>query len=97
MFQDMYNINKKFKEKNSHSLKINQLVRIPYTGRTQDIFHKSYNIVNTQEIFKIVEIDKKETPFLYKLEDLSGEKIRGSFYLEELTPAELKKIIPLKY
>ena len=96
MFQSMYNINRNFKEKNNHSLKINQLVRIPYTGRTQDIFHKSHNIVNTEEIFKIVEIDKKKRPFLYKLEDLSGERIKGSFYGEELTPSEFKKIYPIK-
>lgn len=48
-------------------------------------------MVNTAEIFRIIDIDKRDKPFLYKLQDLSGETIKGMFYGEELTPVELKK------
>ena len=72
-----------------HSLKLYSYVRIPLSART-GVFFKSYQKANTNEIFQISSIDKSIFPYLYKLRDLSGEKILGSFYEEELTPVELK-------
>ena len=50
-FQLMFRINNFPKSKLTHSLKLNQLVRIPTTQRTQNLFFKSFNVVNTEEIF----------------------------------------------
>ena len=76
--------------------KIGDIVRIPRTEYTQSVFFKKYNILNTEEIFKIINIKKDRFPFLYILEDLGKEKIQGSFYAEELTKSSLKTFYPIK-
>ena len=90
-FHLMYSdsINTFSKKKNIHSLKKYSYVRISLLNRT-NIFSKSFEKVNSGEIFQIYDIDKSQYPFLYKLRDLSGEKILGSFYKDELTEVILK-------
>ena len=46
-------------------------------------FEKGYKGYWTKEIFKIKEV-KNTIPITYRLEDLDGEKILGSFYNNEL-------------
>ena len=76
----IYSKNKKNK---SQLFKKNDYVRIPKLERTQNIF-KSYDVNQTTEIFVIDDIDKTNWPYLYKLCDLAGEDIKGSFYEQEL-------------
>ena len=80
----------------SHLHKINDIVRIPKTEYTQNQFYKKFNVLNTEELFRITDIKKNRYPYLYKLSDLSNEKIIGSFYSVELIPSALKKHILFK-
>ena len=91
----MFSINKSKHIIHSQSLKINSYVRMTNVSRTQNLFFKSYNISNTPEIFKIYDIEKKRIPYLFKLRDLAGNNILGSFYQAELTPTFLPKIFPI--
>lgn len=90
-FHLMYSdsINTLSKKKTIHSLKNYSYVRISLLNRS-NIFFKSFKKANSDEVFQIYDIDKSQTPFLYKLRDLSGEKILGSFYKDELTEVILK-------
>ena len=71
-------------------------MRIPITEYTQNLFYKKYNILNSQELFRIIDINKERIPYLYKLADLANEKISGSFYEAELVPSVLKKTYPIQ-
>ena len=97
-FQRMFNIYSSKKSRQRHSFNIGQTVRIPNLERTQNIFFKAFYPSNTFEIFKIDSIDKRRSPYLYKLVDISPNrnKIYGSFYGEELTRANLKSMYPIK-
>ena len=75
---------------------MNDIVRIPKTEYTQSQFFKKYNILNTEELFKIKQINRERFPYLYKLADLSNEDIKGSFYHAELVLSALKKTYPIK-
>ena len=55
-------------------------VRISKKKKT---FEKGYTTRWTEEIFKIVEV-KRTQPLTYKIADLNGEEIKGSFYEPEL-------------
>ena len=66
-------------------MNVGSYVRLVLVAVTQGKFTKGYIQQNTQEVFKIHAIKKKNTlPITYKLKDLSGELIKGSFYFEEL-------------
>ena len=95
-FHKMYNINKSKFKKKDQSIRVGDYVRIPKLSRTQSVFFKGYSISNTEEIFRIDSIDKTRLPHVYKLVDLLGEKIYGSFYIEELTRVKLPLIYPIK-
>ena len=95
-FHRMYDINiGKYGDK-EQSMSVGDYVRIPKLSRTQSVFFKGYSISNTEEIFRIDSINKSMFPYVYNLTDLSGEKIHGSFYIEELTKVKLKSIYPIK-
>ena len=64
--------------------KFGDRVRIPVKKRT---FSKGYYANWTTEIFVISEV-LKTSPVTYKLEDLNGEPIVGSFYTQELQKTE---------
>ena len=95
-FQKMFQIKRPINKKKHQLFKVNDIVRIPKTDYTQNIFFKKYNILNTEELFKIKQINRERFPYLYKLIDLSNEDIKGSFYEAELVPSALKKTYPIK-
>lgn len=51
-------------------------------------FSREYHEKWTWELFKVKSIFKRQGRFLYKLEDMLGEDITGSFYKEELSKAD---------
>ena len=61
-------------------LKVNDRVRIT---KYKNIFSKGYTENWSREIF-IIDSVLKTNPWTYKLKDLNGEKIIGSFYEKEL-------------
>jgi len=65
---------------NLRKLKIGDKVRI-YAYKPK--FTKGYMSRWTKEIFGIDEI-RKTNPITYKIKDLNGEPIIGSFYIQEL-------------
>uniref|UniRef100_A0A1Y1N5I8 Integrase catalytic domain-containing protein n=1 Tax=Photinus pyralis TaxID=7054 RepID=A0A1Y1N5I8_PHOPY len=60
--------------------KVGQHVRIT---RTKYHFEKGYESNFSQEVFKIIKVIKRRPP-VYRIVDLSGEDIEGTFYEEEL-------------
>ena len=56
-------------------------VRISKKKKT---FEKGYTTRWTEEIFTIVEVNLTHYPITYKIADLNGEEIKGSFYEPEL-------------
>lgn len=61
--------------------KVGDRVRI---SRLDNVFRKGYMITRTWEIFEVSEVQKTD-PITYKLKDLSGDPLYGSFYDSELT------------
>ena len=76
LYGDMVESSSKGKAK----FKLGNLVRIP---RKRGVFEKGYTVRWTEEVFKVVGIFHTN-PITYKLEDLNGEEIQGSFYEQEL-------------
>ena len=69
---EIYDINPKFS--------VGDKVRISKKKKT---FEKGYTTRWTEEIFTIVEVKRTQPP-TYKIADLNGEEIKGSFYEPEL-------------
>ena len=65
-------------------LKVGDRVRIT---KKKGKFEKGYTTRWTREIFVIVQVFKTN-PVTYKINDLKGEEIKGSFYEEELQKTE---------
>jgi hypothetical protein len=59
---------------------VGDLVRISVT---KGIFEKGYTANWSMELFKIYEV-LDTSPITYKIEDMKGEKIEGSFYQNEI-------------
>ena len=55
--------------------------------KKKKVFEKGYTTRWTEEIFTIREI-RETNPITYKLEDLNGEEIKGTFYEPELQKTE---------
>lgn len=72
--------------------KVGEYVRLSKVKKT---FEKGYTIKWTNEAFKIVAIDDNQSPIMYELEDLMGEKVDGKIYSQELqkTKVPFVKII----
>ena len=51
--------------------------------KKQSVFDKSYLPLWTEEIFKISAI-QQTNPITYKIKDMNGEEIQGTFYEQEL-------------
>lgn len=64
--------------------KVGQLVRL---SRQKLLFEKGYTQNYTFELFRIAQV-KLSSPRTYLLEDLTGEKIQGRFYEQELQATE---------
>ena len=72
----------------STRLKVGSHVRLVLATVTQSKFARGYKQQNTQEIFRIHSIKKNTSPVTYRLKDLSGEVVDGSFYKQELVETE---------
>ena len=101
LFRQMYarslnvHIKKDLSHASNQNIKVGDTVRIAARSRT-DAFRKGYEIQNTEEIFKIRQIDNRQNIVGYYLEDLSGEEVQGLFYREELVPISLPSVYPYK-
>ena len=60
--------------------KVNDRVRIT---KYKNIFSKGYTKTWSREIF-VIDSVFKSSPWTYKIKDISGEKIIGSFFEKEL-------------
>ena len=89
--------NKKSNCKNSKSshakFKVGDFVRINKTKRT---FEKGYLPNWTRELFKISAVIKTQSPVTYKITDLDGESVRGTFYSQELQRVEKDQIYEIE-
>lgn len=65
--------------------KVGDTVRI---SKTKSLFDKGYVGNWTEELFKIVKV-KNTVPTVYMLEDLAGEKLKGTFYDQELKKTKI--------
>ena len=72
---------KKYVSKKSRTLDVGTMVRINKTKRT---FDKGYLPNWTQELFKIIHVNQLSSPTTYIVEDLAGERIKGTFYRHEI-------------
>ena len=82
--KNIYNFEK---TKKLGKFKIGDRVRI---SLEKNIFEKSNETNWTEEIFEIYDIKYSNVPYYY-LQDLNGEKIKGSFYEQELQKTNFKK------
>lgn len=87
-FRQMYKYTPQVGKNVSSNLHVGQHVRISDEKRNH-IFHRGYTVQNTIEIFRIAKVDTSQKPTVYLLDDLQGERIKGIFYREELTPTNL--------
>ena len=69
--------------------KVGDFVRINKTKRT---FDKGYLPNWTQELFQILAVVKTQIPITYKIKDLEGEVVKGTFYSHELQRVEKEQI-----
>ena len=84
--KNMFDKRKSVKKKGintSARLKVGSHVRLLLATVTQSKFARGYKQQNTQEIFRIHSIIDT-SPITYRLKDLSGETVKGTFYKQEL-------------
>lgn len=55
-------------------------------SKVKSVFAKGYLPNWTEEIFTVVNVMRKNKPFMYKLKDYSNEVVEGSFYRHEIQP-----------
>ena len=82
--KNIYNFEK---TKKLGKFKIGNRVRL---SLEKNIFKKSYETNWTQEIFVIYDIKYSNVPYYY-LKDLNNEKLKGTFYEQELQKTDMKK------
>ncbi|XP_069169185.1 uncharacterized protein [Procambarus clarkii] len=87
-FNLMYKSKDKPKAGLSSLLAVGDTVRITLSNRIST-FKKGFARQNTEEIFRIIRIDKSQPIPLYFLRDLNNKPIDGGFYKEELTLTHL--------
>ena len=68
---------------------IGDYVRI---SRLKNTFEKGYTPNWSKEVFKIIDVDERQEPVMYQLEDLLNEKIECKFYEPELQKSLISKI-----
>ena len=61
-------------------------------NKTKHTFDKGYLPNCTQELFQILAVVITQTPFTYKIKDLEGELVKGTFYSHELQRVEKDQI-----
>ena len=72
--------------------KVGDFMRINKTKRT---FDKGYLPNWTQELFQILAVVKTQTPITYKIKDLEGELVKGTFYSHKIQRVEKDQISKL--
>lgn len=80
-------------------LQTGTVVRLKHTRSSQHVFRKAYHVRNTEELFKIINVNNHHVPVTYKVADLENSEIKGNFYRQEIVPcldSELYKINILK-
>jgi transcription antitermination factor NusG len=77
---------KKKRKKNKFKFKIGDTVRISHI---RSPFTRAYDEKWSGELFKVFTRELRESVPVYKLNDLLGEEIKGTFYQEELQGAHL--------
>lgn len=65
-------------------------------NKTKRIFDKGYLPNWTEELFQISAVVKTQTPITYKIVDLDGENVRGTFYAQELQRVEKEQIYEIE-
>lgn len=73
-------LNKRAGEKKVYSFEVGDLVQLLLT---RGKFTRSYDVVYTEELFRVTGVIKSSPP-RYKLQDLLGTEIKGSFYEYQL-------------
>ena len=62
-------------------LRVGDFVR---TNKTKRSFEKGYVPNWTQELIRVMDVIKNQSLVTYKIEDLDGELLKGTFYSKEL-------------
>jgi len=75
------------------ALKAGDTVRI---SKTRYIFAKGYTANWTEELFTVSEVRTKTDPVTYRIKDLNGEEIKGSFYEAELQKVQPKTVFRIE-
>jgi len=75
---------KKSKKLKPFLYSVGDLVRISYLRHA---FTRGYDYQFSGEVFKVIYRTRRDTIPIYKIEDLAGERVTGTFYNEELTAA----------
>ena len=75
-------------------IKVGELVRISRIS-TSSPFRKNFDQNWSEEIFRVLAIDKRDSPIMYVLQDLKDQVIQGKFYREELQP--IGNVLPQIY
>jgi len=78
---------KKRKLKANEKINIGDYVRI---SRLKKTFEKGYTQNWSEEVFKVINIDRNSLPLMYEIEDLQGEELKGKFYAQELQTIDEK-------
>jgi hypothetical protein len=73
---------KPIKKMKAYLFKVGDMVRISYARHA---FTRAHDLQFTGEVFKIISRTRRDFLPVYKLEDLAGDCISGTFYTEELT------------
>lgn len=95
LFDRMYKYPLRKQKALSRPHRVGDVVRLQGKARTQDIFQKSYYPQNTVELFRVKEVDFSQPIPIYKIEDLGGEVIDGTFYGPELIAAKIPDTFPI--
>jgi len=61
-----------------------QLLDYVRVSRNKGPFLKNFDQNWSDEVFRVIAIDTKQTPVMYTLQDLQGSVIQGKFYMQEL-------------
>lgn len=86
VFQNLYSVkSNRYCKDSVTTFKQGDLVRI---SKVRGVFDKKYEQSFTDEVFTVYERIPRSPP-VYKLKDLDGEPIQGSFYAEELQKVKI--------
>lgn len=73
------------------TFRVGDFVRI---SRHKAIFDKGYEFNWTPEVFKVDGVYRERVPIMYRISDLKGDVIKGSFYKQELQ--KVTGVLPIK-